>query len=112
MALPVRAMLVKSLGFASISGTYANVGSKIDNSLRIIWIQNLTDETLMFSFDAVNDHFPLVANAFVLLDLNSNQLQNQTGLFLGIGTQLFVRQLSAGPTSGAVYFSGFYGRGE
>ena len=111
MAVPVRAMLVESLGFASIGAGYTNVGSPIENSLRIIWVQNLTDATLMFSFDAVNDHFPLVANAFVLLDLNTNQNQNQTGLFLGKKTQLWVRQLAV-PTSGSVYFSGFYAKGE
>jgi len=112
MAQPVRAMPIESLSFASISGSYSNVGSRIENALRIVWIQNLTDATLMFSFDAVNDHFPLVANAFVLLDLNANQNQNQTGLYLGIGTLLYVRQLSAAPTSGSVYFSGFYAKGE
>ena len=112
MAQPVRAIPLDSLGFASIGTSYANVGSRIENALRIAWIQNLTDATLMFSFDAVNDHFPLTASSFVLLDFNANQNQNQTGLYLENGTQLYVRRISASPTTGSVYFSGFYAKGE
>ena len=111
MAQPVRAIPLDSLGFASIGASYTNVGSRTENAVRILWIQNLTDATLMFSFDAINDHFPLVSNAFVLLDFNANQNLNQSGLFLEVGTQLYVRQEGV-PTSGSVFLSGFYARGE
>lgn len=112
MALPLRAALMRSLGFASIGGSYALIGTKTDNELRIIWVQNLTDKLLIFSFDSVNDHFPLAAGAFVLLDINSNQKQIQGGLAVSVGTGLYVRQDTAAPTSGSVYFSAFYGKGE
>ncbi len=111
MAQIVRAMLVRTIGFASIGGSYVNIGDAITNSLRVVWIQNMTDAALMFSFDSINDHFPIAANSYVLLDLNSNQNQINTGLTLGIGTRLWVREIG-NPTSGTVYFSGFYARGE
>lgn len=111
MAQTVRSMLVKSLGFASTGASYVNVGDATENALRIVWIQNMTDAELMFSFDAVNDHFPLAANSYVLLDINSNQNQVQSGLTLEVGTILYVRRVGV-PTTGSVYFSGFYARGE
>ncbi len=111
MAQPVRAMLVKTLGFASIGGSYTNVGSPITNSIRLPLIQNFTDAALMFSFDAVNDHFPVAAGTGFVLDVNANQNLNQSGLFLEIGTTLYVRTIGT-PSTGSVYFSGFYARGE
>ncbi len=112
MALPLRAALLRSLGFASIGATYTRVGTNTANQLRIVWIQNLTDKLLVFSFDAVNDHFVLSAGAYILMDVTSNQFQLQSGLVLESGTGLYVRQDTAAPTSGSVYFSSFYGKGE
>lgn len=111
MAQTVRSILVQSLDNASIESSYSRVGDKIQHPLRIPLIQNLTDALLMFSFDAVNDHFPLAAGASLIIDFNTNQNQINTGLTLGIGTALWVRTIGT-PTSGSVYFSGFYARGE
>lgn len=111
MAQTVRAMLVKTLDNASIGSSYQRVADRTTHPLRIPLIQNLTDALLMFSFDAVNDHFPLAAGASLIIDFNTNQNQVNSGLTLGIGTALWVRTIGS-PTSGSVYFSGFYAKGE
>ncbi len=99
---------VRTLAFGSISGTYMGVGTPISNAARQFFIQNLTDETLMFSFDGVNDHFPLPSEGFLLNDVTSNKTSLQ-GFYLAEGTRLYVRELGAAPTTGAVYFTVFYG---
>lgn len=108
--IPIRftAEPVRSLAFGSISGTYAGVGSAVNNPIRQFFIQNLTDKAMMFSFDGVNDHFPLPANGFFLDDVSSNTAL-AAGFFLPQGGRLYVKELSAGPTTGSVYFSVFYG---
>lgn len=109
MSLAVRfaAEPLRSLGFASISGVYAGVGTTITNPARQFLVQNLTDETLIFSFDGVNDHFVLPAGGFFLNDISSNQTFGQ-GWYIAAGTRLYVKE-SGVPTTGSVYFSVFYG---
>lgn len=99
---------VRSLAFSSISGTYMGIGSPLIHPARQIFIQNLTDETLMFSIDGINDHFPLPANGFLLDDITSNRTTT-SGFYLAEGTRLYVREISAAPTAGSVYFTAFYG---
>jgi hypothetical protein len=62
----------------------------------------------MFSFDGVNDHFPIPANGFFLDDISSNQSHMAQGWYLAQGSRLYVKEIGA-PTLGAVYFSVFYG---
>jgi hypothetical protein len=106
----IRIMLepVRHLDFGTISGTYMGVGTPISNAARQFFIQNLTDETLMFSFDGVNDHFPLPSEGFLLDDITSNKTSLQ-GFYLTEGTRLYVRELDTPPGTGSVYFTVFYG---
>ncbi len=98
---------LRSLGEASISGTYAGIGTAISNPSRVIFVQNLTDALLLFSFDGINDHFPLPANGFLVLDISSNQSHAQ-GFYMSQGQRLYVKT-SGTPTTGSVYFTTFYG---
>jgi hypothetical protein len=106
LAIRVRAEPVRSLGFASIAVGYMGVGTAIAHPASQIFIQNLTDATLMFSLNGVDDHFPLPANGFFLDDIVSNKSLGQ-GLFLAQGDRLYVKELGV-PTSGSVYFTVFY----
>lgn len=109
MSVSVRLMpeTVRSLAFGSIGAAYAGVGTTLSRPCRIFMVQNLTDENLMFSFDGINDHFPLASWGYLLLDITSNKTLNQ-GYFLAEGTRLYVKQIGA-PTEGSVYFTTFYG---
>lgn len=108
-ALAIRARFEeqRSLGFASISGTYAGVGSSLSNPARMVIVNNLTDATLQFSIDGITDHFVLAAQASMVLDLSSNQTREQ-GFFMAEGDRLYVKEID-NPTSGSVYFSVIYG---
>ncbi len=96
----------QSLGFASIGATYAEVGTTKYPS-RMILFQNFTDATVWWSFDGVNDNFPMLPNGYFVLDICTNQDLNQ-GMFLDVDRNMFVRYLSGAPTLGSVYFTYFY----
>ena len=98
----------RSLAFGSIVAGYMGIGTPIDNPARIIFIQNLTDATLWFSNDGVNDKFPLPANGFLLLDVTTNRASTGGALYQPQGERWYVRQLGV-PTSGAVYVCVIYG---
>lgn len=109
MPFAVRMMAepVRSLAFGSIGAAYMGVGTSVDAPSRMIYIQNITNANLMFSFDGVNDHFPLPANGYILLDVTANKTA-EAGFFLAQNQRLYVKEIDT-PTSGAVYFTSFYG---
>ena len=103
----LRAEPIRSLAFSLIGASYVAVGTSIKATTRQFFIQNLTDATLMFSFDGATDHFVLPANGFWVSDVTANKVTDE-GFFLPIGYQLFVKRIGV-PTSGTVYFSVFNG---
>lgn len=107
LAIRMRPEPQRTLAFGSIVAGYAGVGTAISNPARIIIVQNLTDATLQFSFDGIDDHFPLVSNGHLVLDISSNKTID-TGFFLAEGDRLYVKRLGT-PTSGSVYFTVLYG---
>lgn len=98
----------RTLGFAAIGAAYMGVGTAVDHPVRQFFIQNLTDATLQFSFNGIDDHFPLPANGFFLSDITSNKARG-SGFFLAEGDRLYVKTLGA-PATGSVYFSVVYGK--
>lgn len=109
-ALSVRfsAETLRSLAFGSISGTYAGIGAAFANPIRQLYVQNLTDKTLVFSFNGIDDHFKLPEQGFLLLDVTSNKTQ-QGGWYIAEGTRIYVKQDSAAATAGEALVSAFYG---
>ena len=100
---------LRSLGSGSIGAAYMGIGSAFTQPIRIIHIQNLTDQTLIFSFDGINDHQVLAANGFILLDITANKTREQ-GYYISEGTRIYAKEESVTPTSGNVYISSFYGK--
>lgn len=107
LAIRLRPEPARSLAFGSIGAAYMGVGTALSRPVRIFLIQNLTDVSLWFSFDGIDDHFPLPADGYLLLDIASNKTLSQ-GLFLAEGERLYAKELGT-PTTGAVYFTTFYG---
>jgi hypothetical protein len=103
--------VMRSVGFSSISGTYIGIGTALDNpSLQLI-IQNLTDQSVVISWDGINDHLVLVSGCAWDSDNTSNRAREQ-GLYIPQGQRFYARQLEdTSPTSGAVYLTTFYGQG-
>lgn len=98
---------VRSLAFGSINNTYMGIGTAFEHPIRILFVQNLTDATLMFSLDGIDDHFPLPGSGFLLLDITSNKTLAQ-GCFIAEGQRVYVKEEET-PTTGSVYVSAFYG---
>ena len=99
---------LRSLAFGSISGTYAGIGTSISNPARQFILNNNTDVLLTFSLDGVTDHFVLAANSQLISDIMSNISLTGGAWNMAQGTRLYVK---GSPTTGAVYFSVFYGAG-
>ena len=108
LAIRFQAEPVRTLDAGSVAVGYTGVGTAVDHPIRQFLIQNLTDQLLMFSFDGVNDHFPIPAGGFFLDDISSNRSQSVQGWYLAHGTRLYVKEIGT-PTMGSVYFSVFYG---
>lgn len=109
MSLAIRLMCepVRTLAAASILAGYMGIGTAMSRPIRMLFIQNLTDVTLMFSFDGIDDNFPLASNGFIMLDITSNKTIVQ-GFFLAEGQRIYVKQLGV-PATGDVYVTTFYG---
>lgn len=107
LSLKMRAEPCRTLAFGSISGAYTGIGTALVNPARQIFVQNLTDATLMFSLDGIHDAFPLPEDGFFLSDITSNETKSE-GWYMAAGDRLYVKTLGT-PTTGNVYFSVFYG---
>lgn len=108
IAIKVLPEAVRTLDFSSIGSAYMGIGIPLTNPSRIILIQNYTDEAVMISFDGITDHVPVASDGFVLLDITANKTASQ-GFYIAEGTRFYAKELTATPTSGAVYISSFYG---
>lgn len=98
---------VRSLVQSSIVSGYTAIGTPLLYPAHLILVQNNTDALVMFSTDGVNDHFPLPANGYIILDVTSNKSLAQ-GFFIMAGTTFFVKQIGT-PTTGSVYVTSMYG---
>lgn len=98
---------LRTVAFGSISGTYTGIGIPFENEIRLFHLQNLTDETLLFSFDGINDHEILPTMGFLLIDCTSNRTNIGGSLVIAQMTRIYVKQ-SGVPTSGAVYLAAYF----
>src|SRR5574337_251097 len=96
----VRYEPLRSLGFASISGSYAGVGTPFANPIRLLKVTNLTDAALLVSFDGVVDNDIVAANGFYLYDYSTNKADQAGFLEQPLGTRLYVKQESSAATMG------------
>lgn len=110
LAIRVLPEPVRTLGFASISGAYAGIGTAFANPVHWFMVQNLTDVPVMISWDGVNDAFPLPNNGYVIMDVGSNKTQTGGAFYVAQGTRFYAKQIGAvAPTVLGVYLSIFYG---
>ena len=101
---------LRSLGFAGISAAYAAVGTPFTRVARGICITNNTQGDMLFSDDSavVAGKIFVGACSFKLWDIQANiNPQFDDKYVLPIGTQLYVKQLTA-PVSGDVYIEVLY----
>lgn len=101
---------LRSVGFASITGSYTVLGSAFSHPARIFRIANNTNGDVFISFDGTTDNLFVPANSFVLYDISANDDPDDR-FRISNHTQLYVK-LSTVPTSGSVYLEMIYGQGE
>lgn len=106
----IRADGMRLLAAASIAAGYTAVGTLFDHPMRIIKLVNLTDATVIFSYDGVVDHEIVPPNGFTLYDFTTNQAQT-AGAFIAKDTVMYVKR-SGVPTTGSVYVCAYYGKGD
>jgi hypothetical protein len=94
--------VLKTLDHASISGSYAAVGTPTIFPVRLICFTNNTNGDMFFSYDGVNNMLFIAASSFKLFDLTTNRLNQQQLWCFATGTQFYVKQSTAA-TTGAVY---------
>jgi len=103
---------LRSLGFASIGATYTAVGTALAFPSRIVSIKNMTNASVIFSYDGTNNNEILPASSAMILDFTTNRV-NVEGIFFGEGTVIYAKQGPDGaPGSGSVYISSYYGKGD
>ena len=110
MAFAIRLAVepVRKLAFGAIGGAYTGIGTQMTRPIRIFVLQNLTDVTLMFSLNGIDDNIPLPRNGYMLLDITSNRgMANE--YMLAQGSRVYVQAPAGLPTTGAVYLTTFYG---
>lgn len=105
----VRVDTLRSIGFASISGTYATVGTPFSHPMRLVKFVNITDGNLTISFDGVNDNDIIPAGGFALYDLTTNKILPDTTFVFQEGTQVFIKGTV---TTGNFYVVAIFGRGD
>lgn len=100
--------VLRTVGFAGISGVFVPVGAPQSFQARIICFTNTTNEDVIFSMDGVTDQLIVPAGGFKLFDITTNHRPvNQDDFCFANGTQWYV---TAGvtPTSGSVYIEIVY----
>jgi len=104
--IKAKAEELRSLAAGSIVAGYMAIGTALENPSRIFTILNYTDESLMFSFDGVLDHFPLSNGDGFVIDVTSNR--SGGGLYVPKGTVIYVKRIGVA-TTGFAYVSSIYG---
>jgi len=99
---------LRTLGYAAISAAYAGIGSAFANPSRLLYVVNVTDVLITFSFDGVNDHFVIPSQAYLLIDVTSNRSDNGGIFAISQGQRIYAK---GAPSLGSVYLSTFYGTG-
>lgn len=99
---------LRSLGFASISGVYAGVGTPINNPGRVAKMHNTTDVNLFVSTNGIDNKDFIPAGGFWLYDFTANKSFEGAPLEVPAYTRFYVKQESGAPTSGNVYLTIIY----
>lgn len=102
---------LRSIAFGSIpTGTFVGgeIGTALSHGIVGFKVDNLTDALCIFSIDGINEHFPVPANGFYVLDIATNA-GSQVGFFMAKGDAFYVKYSGSAPSSGSVYVSVIYG---
>ena len=93
--------LVQSfIAYGSITSDYQLVGDLFGEPCLQLIVVSTMDDTVQFSWDGVNDAFPVVAKATIIIDVGSN------GLAESANQGAYVKLIGS-PSTGGLYIGGF-----
>lgn len=105
----------RSIDSGDIDVGYDLVGTVFDNPVRILMLDNLTNGDLQISIDGIHDHFIMAAGSGKIIDVCSNVASSGgdgSGAFLiARGDGIYVKYITV-PSSGSLYVSVMYGKGD
>lgn len=108
MAARAKFGTLRSLAAGSISGSYASVGTALDEAAIAVCFTNNTQGDMLFTTDTGEDQVFVASGSFKLWDIQSNMNSNNDDrLLIPAGTQFSVKQLEA-PVDGSVYIEVIY----
>lgn len=99
---------LRSLAFGSITGTYAGIGAPFAHPVRMLMIDNFSNENVVISFDGITDHTVVAAHSGKVLDYASNRMSPADHLEQAVGERVYVKAEGTLPTLGSVYVSVIY----
>lgn len=109
LSIHLRVEPQRVLAFGSIGSGYTGVGSPYNHPPRLYLLQNYTDQMLQFSWNGVDDHFPLGSGGSTIVDVTSNKTSTGGALMISQYDRTYVKTIGDAPTEGAVYLTIFYG---
>ena len=98
--------VLRSIAASTFTGSLQALGTPLANSARLVKFVNNTNQTVLVSWDGINDHDVLPSGSFALYDFTSNRGNPSPYLAAAQGTQFYV---SASAGTGTFYCVVFYG---
>lgn len=81
---------IRSIDSATFTGAYQAVGIPLTRNIRLFKVVNDSSVPVTLSWDGINDHDYIPANAFSLYDITSDKVKDD-GWFVSTGTQFYVK---------------------
>lgn len=106
-SIRLAAIPVQTVAFGDVTDSFVAMGAAMPDPIRIIKINNTTNEDIYVSYDGSTEHDVVVAGSGMVIDITTNKSIEQ-GMFLSLGTVVYIEYVSAAPTSGNVYLSAYY----
>lgn len=99
---------IQSLDNAVINGTYMGIGPRFDHTARVVVVANYTNGILMFSWNGIDDHFPLYISSSLVLTICNNDEAPVEYFAVPALSRLYVRTVNV-VSAGTVYITQFRG---
>lgn len=93
-----------------ITTSYTSLGVPFYANVRLLSINNTMDQEIYISYDGITNHLRMPSNSFKLFDLSANKIRDD-GLFLSVGTQIYVKFVNATTINGSVWAEVMYAEG-
>lgn len=97
---------LRSIASASVSATYAAVGTPLAHPIRIIRFTNASTHDVTISWDGATDHEYVASGTSLLIDVSTNK---EAALAFDIpqNTQFYVKGTAG---TGTIYISAYFGK--